>query len=87
MEPSRRSYPCRPVTVYRETLRQALRQAEEGIALAERLVARERGIVDQLERDGRDTKRSKALLAALEPPLQVKKAISDRLLADLESDD
>jgi hypothetical protein len=72
------------VTVDREMLKQELAQAESGIALTERLIARQNAIVRDLDQGSHDTADAKLLLAAFERALKIKIAVRERLRGDLD---
>ncbi len=76
------------MAIDREMLRQHLGQSENSVTSGERLIARQRAIVTELQRDGHDTADAQMLLAAFEKSLRIQIAILDRLraqLADAES--
>jgi GTP cyclohydrolase II len=67
----------------RSKLYEHLAIAEEHVAAAERSLVRQRGIVAELERDGRNTAQALALLAYFEEVQAMHIAERDRLLREL----
>jgi cytidylate kinase len=67
----------------RQMIEDHLRQAEEHVALREQMVARQRALVAELARDGRDTHTAMMLLAQLEESLELRRPDRDRLRTEL----
>jgi hypothetical protein len=67
----------------RNILSQHLAEAEEYVASGQRIVARQRELVAQLERDGHDSRQARELLAEFEATLGYQIDDRNRLRAEL----
>ena len=70
----------------RKMLEEHLALAEQHVALGEKHIARQREILAQLHRDGRDTAQAEQTLAAFEEAQTLHIADRDRLRGKLQSD-
>jgi hypothetical protein len=70
--------------VDRETLQKHLAQAENRVASGERMIARQKGEVAALVREGHDTFVAMTLLMELEAALAIQSEDRDRLRAELQ---
>lgn len=64
-------------------LRRHLAQAEEHVATGYRNIARQRGLIAELERDGHDTAKARALLSQFEELHALQLDDRDRILREL----
>jgi hypothetical protein len=71
----------------RDVLQDHLARVERRVAQSEKIIARQRGDIEKLERSGCETKTARELLAQFERLLELQIADRDRLLKKLGSYD